>query len=55
MLGILKEEDIEKLLKEQYIGRLACHAHGISYIVPINYVYSSGMVTPILLQGKKSG
>ncbi|ARS38401.1 pyridoxamine 5'-phosphate oxidase [Sphingobacteriaceae bacterium GW460-11-11-14-LB5] len=53
MLGILKEEEIEKLLKEQYIGRLACHAHGVSYIVPINYVYNNGTVYAHSAPGQK--
>jgi uncharacterized protein len=27
------------LLKELPVGRIACHADGITYIVPVNYVY----------------
>jgi len=53
MLGKLEEVEIENLLKEQYIGRLACHAHGISYIVPINYVYNSGTVYAHSAPGQK--
>jgi len=39
MLGELNATEIEKLLKELPIGRIGCHADGITYIVPINYVY----------------
>ena len=39
MLGALNEDRIEALLKELPVGRIDCHADGITYIVPINYVY----------------
>jgi len=39
MLGELNEEQIEDLLMRLPTGRLGCHADGITYIVPINYVY----------------
>jgi uncharacterized protein len=39
MLGKLNDEQIESLLKELPVGRIGCHADGITYIVPVNYVY----------------
>lgn len=39
MLGKLNEEQIEELLKSSPIGRIGCHSDGITYIVPVNYVY----------------
>jgi nitroimidazol reductase NimA-like FMN-containing flavoprotein (pyridoxamine 5'-phosphate oxidase superfamily) len=39
MLGELSKEQIEKLLKELPVGRIGCHSDGITYIVPVNYVY----------------
>ena len=39
MLGALNEDQIEALLKELPVGRIGCHADGITYIVPVNYVY----------------
>jgi nitroimidazol reductase NimA-like FMN-containing flavoprotein (pyridoxamine 5'-phosphate oxidase superfamily) len=39
MLGALNEDQIEALLRELPIGRIGCHADGITYIVPVNYVY----------------
>src|SRR5580692_2462231 len=39
MLGELNERQIESLLKDLPIGRIGCHADGITYIVPVNYVY----------------
>jgi len=53
MLGKLEEREIEKLLNEQHIGRLGCHAHEVSYIVPINYVYAKGTVYAHSAPGQK--
>ena len=39
MLGALNEDQIETLLRELPVGRIGCHADGITYIVPVNYVY----------------
>lgn len=39
MLGELSKEQVENLLKELPIGRIGCHSDGITYIVPVNYVY----------------
>jgi nitroimidazol reductase NimA-like FMN-containing flavoprotein (pyridoxamine 5'-phosphate oxidase superfamily) len=44
MLGELNEAQIESLLKELPVGRIGCHADGITYIVPINYVYDYNTV-----------
>ena len=39
MLGKLEDTEIEELLAQQIIGRIGCHANGITYIVPISYTY----------------
>ncbi|RKR84680.1 hypothetical protein BDD43_4930 [Mucilaginibacter gracilis] len=39
MLRELDKNQIETLLKDQLIGRLGCHSAGVTYIVPVNYVY----------------
>src|ERR1700712_3764407 len=39
MLGELNETQIEDLLMSLPVGRIGCHADGVTYIVPINYVY----------------
>lgn len=44
MLGELKDNEIEKLLKTQHTGRIGCYADGEVYIVPINYHYHEGNV-----------
>ncbi len=39
MLRELNNTQIEALLKDQVTGRIGCHSAGVTYIVPINYVY----------------
>jgi len=39
MLGALNEDQIETLLRELPVGRIGCHADGITYVVPVNYIY----------------
>jgi nitroimidazol reductase NimA-like FMN-containing flavoprotein (pyridoxamine 5'-phosphate oxidase superfamily) len=53
MLGKLSEKQIEDLLIKQVTGRLGCHANGITYIVPINYVYRSPDIFAHSADGKK--
>ena len=44
MLGDLNIEMQEELLKTQLVGRIGCHADGVTYIVPVNYVYGPPFV-----------
>ena len=44
MLGELNDEQIDRLLKELPVGRIGCHADGITYIVPVNFVYDDNCV-----------
>jgi nitroimidazol reductase NimA-like FMN-containing flavoprotein (pyridoxamine 5'-phosphate oxidase superfamily) len=53
MLGKLNETQIEQLLKEQIIGRIACQTKGDIYLVPINYVYKDGYAYGHSSVGKK--
>lgn len=39
MLGELNATQIEDLLKALPTGRIGCHADGVTYVVPVNYVY----------------
>ena len=39
MLRELNNIQIEALLKGQIIGRIGCHSGGVTYIVPVNYLY----------------
>jgi nitroimidazol reductase NimA-like FMN-containing flavoprotein (pyridoxamine 5'-phosphate oxidase superfamily) len=53
MLGELSELQIETLLKQQVIGRIACQADGVPYIVPINYFYNGTHIFCHSAIGKK--
>ena len=44
MLGKLNEQQMEDLLKRQVTGRLGCHADGVTYVVPVNYIYKDGII-----------
>jgi nitroimidazol reductase NimA-like FMN-containing flavoprotein (pyridoxamine 5'-phosphate oxidase superfamily) len=49
MLRELNDHQIETLLKDQFIGRIGCHLAGVTYIVPVNYVYD-GIVPNCLIE-----
>jgi nitroimidazol reductase NimA-like FMN-containing flavoprotein (pyridoxamine 5'-phosphate oxidase superfamily) len=53
MLGELSEIQIENLLKQEVVGRIACHAEGTTYIVPVNYVYDGTYIYGHSSIGKK--
>lgn len=53
MLGKLSDDQIERLLKKQVVGRLGCHTDGETYIVPINYIYKDNAVYSHSSLGKK--
>jgi len=53
MLGELNEQQIDALLRQQITGRIACHANGITYIVPVNYVYDGAYIYGHSAIGKK--
>ena len=38
MSGELNNTRVENILKTQFIGRIGCHANGITYVVPVTYV-----------------
>ena len=53
MLGELNEDQIETLLKDLLIGRIGCHADGMTYIVPVNYVYDGNAIYAHSAKGLK--
>jgi nitroimidazol reductase NimA-like FMN-containing flavoprotein (pyridoxamine 5'-phosphate oxidase superfamily) len=53
MLGELDGLQIEDLLMSLPVGRIGCHADGITYIVPVNYVYEDNTVYAHSKKGMK--
>lgn len=53
MLGTLPPEQIEQVLKEGFVGRIGCHADGVTYVVPISYAYDGETIYCHTQEGKK--
>lgn len=53
MLGKLNDTEIEEVLTQQIIGRIACHANDITYIVPTSYVYDGECIYGRTYEGLK--
>jgi len=53
MLGQLSPEEIEELLRSEFVGRLGCDDEGRMYIVPIAYVYDDGAIVGHSTEGRK--
>lgn len=53
MFGALNKNEIEDVLSQQIIGRIGCHADGITYIVPISYAYDGKCIYARTYEGLK--
>lgn len=53
MLGHLDNKEIENILNSQVIGRLGCHADGVTYVIPITYAYDGVYVYGHSAKGMK--
>ena len=53
MFGILDTGKIEKVIKENVIGRLGCYWEGKMYILPISYAYDGQYLYAHSLEGLK--
>lgn len=53
MIGKLTPDEIEEVLRHQVLGRIACHAYGITYIVPVSYAYDGEYLYLHSQEGKK--
>lgn len=53
MLGILNEQEINNLLFEQNVGRIACYADGKIYLVPVTYIYDGNFIIGHTNEGTK--
>jgi nitroimidazol reductase NimA-like FMN-containing flavoprotein (pyridoxamine 5'-phosphate oxidase superfamily) len=53
MIDRLNAAEIENLLTSQMLGRIGCHAGGVTYIVPISYAYDGSNIYAHSLEGMK--
>jgi nitroimidazol reductase NimA-like FMN-containing flavoprotein (pyridoxamine 5'-phosphate oxidase superfamily) len=44
MIGKLTEQEIDKVLSQNIIGRLGCSEKGKPYVVPLGYIYQDGYI-----------
>ena len=54
MLGNLRPQQIEQVLKDQLVGRIGCCLNGEPYIVPISYAYDGTYIYCHTTEGKKT-
>lgn len=53
MFGDLQSTEIEHLLSSHIIGRVGCHADGVTYVVPISFAYDGKYVYGHTHEGMK--
>ncbi|HEY2935502.1 MAG TPA: pyridoxamine 5'-phosphate oxidase family protein [Gaiellaceae bacterium] len=49
----LLREEIDALLREQVVGRIGCHADGLTYLVPVIYAYDGDCLYAHTVVGQK--
>ncbi|RYY62576.1 MAG: pyridoxamine 5'-phosphate oxidase family protein [Chitinophagaceae bacterium] len=53
MFGTLNPGEIDDLLHQQFVGRIGCHADGLTYVVPVSYAYDGKCIYIHSLKGLK--
>ncbi|MCS6917863.1 MAG: pyridoxamine 5'-phosphate oxidase family protein [Chitinophagales bacterium] len=53
MIGDLSQSEQDSLLRSQRVGRIGCHYNGITYVVPVSYVFQEGYVYSRSKEGMK--
>jgi nitroimidazol reductase NimA-like FMN-containing flavoprotein (pyridoxamine 5'-phosphate oxidase superfamily) len=53
MFGKLGKSQIEKVITDNIVGRLGCHADGKTYVVPISYAYDGRFIYARTFEGLK--
>ncbi|MDP9236199.1 MAG: pyridoxamine 5'-phosphate oxidase family protein [Chloroflexota bacterium] len=53
MLGELNRKEIDHLLRAEQLGRIGCHAAGVTYIVPVSYVFDGTCIYALSGEGMK--
>lgn len=53
MLGNLTESEIENLFLTQAVGRIGCHLNGLTYVVPVTYIYENNSIIGHIREGLK--
>lgn len=54
MLGKLNEQEIDEFLGKQKIGRIGCHYNGVTYVVPVTYIFDDNSIIGHIREGQKT-
>jgi uncharacterized protein len=54
VIAELSPGEIDALLREQVVGRIGCHAGGLTYVVPVIYAFADGAVHVATIEGQKT-
>jgi nitroimidazol reductase NimA-like FMN-containing flavoprotein (pyridoxamine 5'-phosphate oxidase superfamily) len=54
MIDELSPAEIEDLLRAQVVGRIGCHAGGLTYVVPVIYAYDADGLYVASVEGQKT-
>jgi uncharacterized protein len=49
----LERPEIDELLREHVVGRIGCHADGLTYVVPVIYAYDGDSFYVASVEGQK--
>jgi nitroimidazol reductase NimA-like FMN-containing flavoprotein (pyridoxamine 5'-phosphate oxidase superfamily) len=49
----LSREEVDGLLDAQLVGRIGCHADGVTYVVPVIYAYDGECLYAYTVEGRK--
>ncbi len=53
MIGKLSDSEIEAVLAGNLVGRIGCHADGVTYVVPVSYAYDGEFIYVRTQEGMK--
>jgi hypothetical protein len=53
VIAELSRAEIDDLLRAQVVGRIGCHADGLTYVVPVIYAYDGEAFYVYTVEGRK--
>ena len=53
MIEELTGAEVDELLRDRTVGRIGCHADGVTYVVPVIYAYDGEAVYVASVEGQK--
>jgi uncharacterized protein len=53
MFGKLNDMEIDRLISRCLVGRIGCHANGVTYVVPISYAFDGNCIYAHSYDGMK--